>query len=309
MSLVVTVTFNPAIDISCTVDTVAPDAKLRAGEVRREPGGGGINVARVVHRLGGDVEALYLAGGPTGDMLEKLLSDEEVPQRRVPVEGTTRESLTVHEASSTRQYRFVMSGAPLRQEEWEQGLAQAIGDGSGPAYLVASGSLPPQAPTTLYATLAKRARQAGIRAVVDTSGEPLRAATQAGVFLLKPNLRELGHLAGRELRDEADIEGVCRGLVEAGRATVVVTSLGAGGVILVAEGITDHIPTPTVPVRSKIGAGDSMVAGIVFGLAQGRDVPQAVRLGIAAGAAAVTTPGTNLCTGEDTLRLYHQMAQ
>ncbi len=301
MPEIVTLTINPAVDYSATVDHVTPGEKLRCHESRRDPGGGGINVARVVKRLGGEARAVFPVGGRTGELLLGLLEDEGVPVSPVRVAGVTREDFTAHELASGRNFRFVMPGFLVPEQDRQRLLDEALG--SHPAYLVASGSLPPGAPVDFYAGVAARCREAGVRLVLDTSGEALRQAVEPGVFLLKPNLRELGHLAGREVTEDPEQERAARALMERDHAAVVVVSLGAAGVLLVTGEGSERIHAPTVPIRSGVGAGDSMVAAITLALSRGQDVSTAVRFGVAAGAAAVMTPGTELCRREDVERL------
>lgn len=168
-----------------------------------------------------------------------------LPHRPIPIAGDTRQSFTVLEGSSTLQYRFNLPGPTLDAGEWQGVLAMLAALDPLPAYLVASGSLPPGAPEDFYAQVAELGRRRGIRVVVDTSGPPLRAAVEAGVFLLKPNLRELGILAGRELVSDADQEAVARELVGSGRGEAVVVSLGAAGALLVTAGTCRRVRSPT----------------------------------------------------------------
>ncbi|MFW5951691.1 MAG: 1-phosphofructokinase family hexose kinase [Gemmatimonadota bacterium] len=305
MQRVTTLTVNPAVDVAATVDRVAADEKLRCRDPRRDPGGGGINVARAMLRLGGEARAVFAAGGSPGQLLERLLSDEGVQSAAVRVEGYTRENVTIYEDHSERQYRFIMPGAEVDGDEVSR-LVEAALEGD-PAYLVASGSLPPGVPTDFYAGVAERARERGTRVVLDTSGEALSAGVRGGVHLVKPNLRELGQLAGRDVSEDPEQEAAARELVESERAEIVVVSLGAAGVLVVTAGGRERIPAPTVPIRSKVGAGDSTVAGITLSLARGDDVGTAVRFGVAAGAAAVMTPGTELCRREDAERLFARL--
>jgi 6-phosphofructokinase 2 len=305
MQSITTVTMNPAVDVSTRVDRVSAEDKLRCEPPRRDPGGGGINVARVVRRLGGEARAVYAAGGSSGALLGTLLEAEDVPSDPVDVDGFTRENLFVSEEASGRQYRFLMPGAELGEAARERLVARALaGD---PDYLVASGSLPPGVPTDFYAWLARAASDRGVRLILDSSGDALREGIEPGVFLLKPNLRELGHLAGREVKEDPEQETAALELVEDGRAEHVVVSLGRAGALLANADGTDRIAAPTVPIRSKVGAGDSAVGGIVHGLARGHDVATAARLGVAAGAATVMTPGTELCRAEDVERLFERV--
>ena len=279
MPEIVTLTMNPAIDFFAEVDRVVPDEKLRCGSARRDPGGGGLNVARAIRQLGGDAKPIFPAGGSTGELLESLLAEESLESRSVPVKELTRENFTAYEQGSDRQFRFILPGPRLAEDEREE-LLEACFDGE-PDYLVASGSLPPGAPSDFYGAIAERAGEAGVRCILDTSGDALRDGVGAGVYLLKPNLRELAQIAGRDVSEDPDQEKAARALVDDGDAEVVVVSLGAAGVLLVTGAGSERIPAPTVQIRSKVGAGDSTVAGIVLALSRGEDVPTAVRFGVA----------------------------
>jgi 6-phosphofructokinase 2 len=301
----VTLTVNPALDTSTDVDHVVVDRKLRCGPPTREPGGGGINVARVLHRLGTAAIACYPAGGPTGEILTGLLAAEGVDRRPIPIAGWTRENFTVREASSNQQYRFILPGPTLSPEEQTRCLEALTA--VAPEYVVVSGSLPLGVPDDFYAQVVRRERERGARVVVDSAGMPLRLAAREGAYLLKPNLRELESLVGRELPTEAEQEAAAREVLAHGPNDVVVVSLGAGGALLATRAATIRLRAPTVRVRSRVGAGDSMVAGIVHGLVHGAPIEDAFRLGIAAGAAAVMTAGTHLCRREDVERLSAAM--
>ncbi len=298
---------NPALDRSMHIDHVVPDQKLRCGPPRIDPGGGGVNVARAITRLGGPSRVIYLGGGPTGDLIEAALDQEAVEQRRIPVDGHTRESITVLEDATDHQYRFSTPGAQVDQAEWQRCLDAVFDWEAPPAYLVASGSLSPGMPEDFYARVARRARDCRLRLIIDSSGEALRQVVDAGVFLIKPNMRELGHLAGEEIESEAHEREVAQGLVEDGKADVVIVSLGAGGALLVTKERTENVRAPTVNIKSRIGAGDSMVGGISLALAEGRSLREAAYYGVATGSAAVKTPGTELFHPEDVAQLYENM--
>jgi 6-phosphofructokinase 2 len=307
MTPIATITMNPAVDKSARADRVVPDDKLRCGAPRREPGGGGINVTRVIQRLGGASRAFYPAGGPTGEILRGLLDREALDHAPLSIAGWTRENLVVYETSTDRQYRFGMPGPELDDGEVEACLNALRDLAPPPAYIVASGSLPPGAPEGFYTAVAEIAQEVGARAVLDTSGPPLRQAVPAGWYLLKPNLRELNQLAGTELRTEADRIEAARSFIERGWCEAMALSMGPSGALLVTADRAEHVRSPTVPIASRVGAGDSMVGGLVLALARGRNLPAAVRFGVAAGAAAVTSPGTELCSREDTEALYAQL--
>ena len=302
---IVTLTMNPAIDLSVVVDRVIADAKLRCRDVRRDPGGGGINVARAVTRLGGEVRAIYPAGGSGGAMLTELLARERVQAVCIEVAEPLRENLTALEEETRRQFRFVMPGAALGAGEQQRLLERALDP--PPAFLVVSGSLPPGVAPAFVAGLAERAREVGTKLILDTSGDALREGLAGRVYLVKPNRRELSQIAGRELRGDHEIETIARGILERGEAQVIVVSLGAAGVLVVTASMVLRIRSPDVPIRSRVGAGDCTVAGITLALARGEALATAVRLGVAAGAAAVMTPGTELCRREDAERLFQAM--
>lgn len=299
-----TLTMNPALDLATETERVVPTHKLRCDSARHDPGGGGINVARVIHSLGGQAHAVYPAGGPTGELLTQLLEGAGIRQVPVPIAGLTRENVTVNETSSGREFRFVLPGPALSADEQQRCLKATSTLTPRPEYLVASGSLPPGVPPAFYARLARQARQAGVKLVLDTSGEALREAAREGVYLLKPNLRELSGLVGRELGGEDDRLAAVQGLLAAGSAEIIVLSLGAEGALLVSEQGSVRLPALEVPVRSTVGAGDTMVGALVHALARGWRHADALRLGLAAAAATLLLPGTALCRREDVDRLY-----
>jgi 6-phosphofructokinase 2 len=241
-------------------------------------------------------------------LLQYFLNEEGIEHYPISIEGWTRENLTVYEESTAQQFRFGMPGPHLTEAEWTRCLDQLSDLDVQPDYLVASGSLPPGVPESFYSHVASMARELGSRMIVDTSAQALRPALYENVFLIKPNLRELRELAGHEIEHEAEQEELARKIIDNGQSKVVVISRGAGGALLVWEDGCEHFRAPTVPINSKVGAGDSMVAGIVLSLARGDNLIEAVRFGVAAGAAAVKKPGTELCRREDTETLYSTMS-
>src|SRR5574342_108887 len=307
MLSIVTLTMNPAVDESTSVPYVLPDRKLRCQALTYEPGGGGINVARAIRKLGGDALACFPVAGPAGDLLKRLLDAEGVRYTPMPVTGWTRENLNVLEEVSGRQFRFCMPGAALGDHEWPTFLDWVRQLRPSPDFLVASGSLPPGAPVDFYARLAAAGRQMGSRGVLDTSGAPLASAVEEGVYLLKPSLHEFQALVGEHDGDESHLASLAAMAVKRGWCEIIVLSLGAGGALWVTASERERLASPAVRVKSSVGAGDSMVGGIVLSLAQGRALGEAVRFGVAAGAAAVMNPGTELCRREDVERLYPQV--
>ncbi|AYZ64583.1 1-phosphofructokinase family hexose kinase [Burkholderia multivorans] len=306
MTDVVTVTLNPAVDVATSVEHIVDTHKLRCAAPRRDPGGGGINVARVVHRLGGDCVALYAAGGPTGQVLTALLEAERLPAVRVAIAGETRENFCVRETSTGREFRFLMPGPSLAADEWRNVDAHLERMHPAPRYLVLSGSLPAGAPVDAYATLARAAARRGSRVVVDTSGPPLQAALEAGVHLVKPSLGELSALAGAPLDEEAACRKA-RELVARGCAEIVALTLGERGAWVVTRDRALRLHGRPTAVCSTIGAGDSFVGGMVWALARGAPLDDACRYALAASAASVANPGTTLCTRDDVERVHAEL--
>jgi 6-phosphofructokinase 2 len=305
---IVTLTLNPCIDVSTSVDHIVADRKLRCGQPRYEPGGGGINVARAIGRLGGEALAIYPAGGAAGDLLRSLLDREPLAQRPLSIAAWTRENVNVLEEATGRQFRLVFPGPSLESRDWEACLAAIESLAPLPEWIVASGSLPPGVPIDFYARLARWAKESNVRLAVDASGAALEAALNEGVFLAKPSLREFQELAGLTDADEGRLLIEARKQVLAGACEILVLSLGVAGVLWVAREGAERVTPPTVPAKSTVGAGDSLLAGVVLALHRGLPLPDAVRFGVAAAAATVMKPGTELCEREDAERLFEQMA-
>ncbi|HCW96798.1 MAG TPA: phosphofructokinase [Pseudomonas sp.] len=305
MTRIATLTLNPAMDLAVRTPRVVATEKLRCSAPRHDPGGGGINVARVVSTLGGDALAVYPAGGPFGEMLRRALDAIGLAHLPVAISGDTRESFTVDEQASGLQYRFVLPGPRLSEQERLGCLAALRGLHPAPAYLVVSGSFTPGIEPSFFDELLALAGQVGARLVVDLSGEPLAyAARRGGAYLIKPSLSELASLIGRMPESEREQEGALRELIAAGAAEVIVLSLGAAGALYASGDRLERISAPSVPMVSAVGAGDSMLGAVVLALAQGRELGDAVRYGVAAGAATVMRPGTQLCLREDVERLF-----
>jgi 6-phosphofructokinase 2 len=308
MPPIVTLTMNPALDIATSTERVVPTEKLRCSAPRYDPGGGGINVARAVHMLGGDALAVFPVGGLSGAMLTDLLEREHVPHSAVRIAGITRESLAVFERQSGQQYRFILPGPSIGPHDQERCLDALATRLAGASFLVASGSLPPDMPADFYGRITALARQHNLRFVLDTSG-PALAGAGKGSFLIKTSLRELEELAGAQLRTEAEEEGAAREVIAQGRAEILVLSLGLRGALLATRNETRRFAAiPVTAAAGSVGAGDSMVAGIVLSLSRGWTLIEAVRFGMAAGAAALLRPGTELCRSDDTERLYQTVA-
>lgn len=298
---IVTLTVNPAVDKSTVIDRLIPEQKLRCDAPRFDAGGGGINVSKAIKRLGGKSLAIFTAGGLPGQLLADLVKQEQIDAKIIKTEQWTRENFVVAETSTNAQYRFGMPGAALSEAE-TQAILEAL-EQSEANYIVASGSLPPQMDANFYEKVAAISKNIGARLILDTSGEPLRAACDEGVFLLKPNIGELEALVGTSNLETDDVDDAARSLIGDGKCEVVIVSLGPKGAILVTKDMCEHIPAPPVQKRSTVGAGDSMVAGMTWALTQGLSYPDMLRWGVACGSAATMNEGTQLFLRADVERL------
>ncbi len=307
MSSIATLTLNPAIDISLAVDRLAPGTKLRCRGGERDPGGGGINVARVIRRLGADVVAVYPAGGPTGTTLQQLVAREGVSSVVAAIAGETREDFTVFEESSGAQYRFVLPGPRLQDLEWMECLKTLANLPVRPAVICASGSLPPGAPDDFYARVGQIAEGWCARFVLDASGPALKAALDTHIHLIKPNLTEMCELAGAPLDDEGSLVRAGHELIARGRIEAVALTLGADGALLITADGAWRAKAPAVTAISSVGAGDSFLGAMIWAHSSGRSLLDAFRYGVAAGAAAVMSAGTELAGAAGTHRLADQV--
>lgn len=304
---IITFTINPALDKSSRVESIRPDSKLRCEAPVFEPGGGGINVSRAIKKLGGETISYYLAGGPSGEVIEQLLEEEGVKQHVIKSKEWTRENFSVTDISHNHQYRFGMPGPQIPEEEWQNCLNIIKDIQPVPKYLIVSGSLAPGVPSDFYAQLAKVAKKKGIKVVVDTSGDALLKAAEEGVFMLKPNLREMGQLTGKKSISADEQEELAQEIIRSGKAEILLVSLGPRGAMLATKDTIEYVVPPTVHVESTVGAGDSMLAGFVYAHSLGWDISDVLKYSVASGTAATITPGSELCRKEDVERLYKWM--
>ncbi|MBL7700319.1 MAG: 1-phosphofructokinase family hexose kinase [Chitinophagaceae bacterium] len=305
---IITITFSPCIDKTTSVPDFIPEKKLRCAPPVLEAGGGGINVSRALVKLGGQSIAIYPSGGCTGALFDKLLAKDKVTGKIVRAVSETRENFIVVKESTGEQYRFGMPGTHLAEHEWKE-MIKMIEEENEIDFIVASGSLPPGVPLDIYAKIASIAKNKNAKFIVDTSGEALKHAINEGVFLAKPNLNELGALTGKPVANGSQIIEAARQLLTETNCQVVVVSMGGAGALFVTEDHAEKISVPKVDLKSTVGAGDSMVAGIVLYLSQGASLPDAVQYGLACGTAATMNPGTELCKKVDADDLYKQIRE
>lgn len=306
MQSILTITFSPCIDKSFSVAELLAEKKLRSSIPKTEPGGGGINVARVLTRLGANAIALYPSGGYTGRALDELIAKEQVRAIPVKTQNETRENIIVLEKSTNKQFRFTMPATNLTEKEVDRILDHVEGLKKFD-FIVVSGSLPPSISPLLFSRINAIVRKKAAKLIVDTSGEMLKHAADAGVYLIKPSISELAGLAGKECLSVDEIASAAQEIIRTKKCEIVVVSMGGAGAMLITEDQKISIIPPAVEIKSTVGAGDSMVAGIVFALSRGKNIETAVRYGVACGTATTLNSGTELCHVEDVERLFNQI--
>lgn len=303
--MILTVTLNPCIDKSSTLENLKPESKLRCTEVVNEPGGGGINVTKALKKLDVPTVALFPAGGHNGNMLCSLLEADGITYHAVDTKVETRENWVVLETSKNNQYRFTFPGRAV-EEETIVTLVDHIRSFS-PSFVVASGSLPPGLPDYFYGLIVKNAAAVGARCIVDTSGAPLQALKGKKAFLIKPNIGELCKMLDLEYLLKHEVPAAAQQAIRDGYAEMMAVSMGADGAWLVTKDEKHFAAAPQVEKRSTVGAGDSMVAGITYMLQKGASLPETIRFGVACGSAATMNQGTQLFNRVDAERLYQAM--
>lgn len=299
---IVTITVNSALDKSTHFKGLVPEQKIRCEEPRFDAGGGGINVSKAISRLGGTSLAVFTSGGPTGKMLEELVSKEGIAYEAVTVQSWTRESFVAVDDNTNSQYRFGFTGGKISEEESKR-ILETIAN-LNPKFLVASGSLNEGLSADFYSKIAEIAKKTNAKLIIDTSGEALKKALEIGVYMIKPNVGELAKLIGVERLELEEVNEAAKQIIAKGGAEIVVVSLGPQGAVLVTKDVYEFVPAPNVAKKSTVGAGDSMVGGMVWALSQNKSLKEVIRWGVACGSAATMNEGTQLFKFEDAKRLF-----
>lgn len=299
MNSVLTITLNPALDVATSVARLVPTEKLRCEPPLFDAGGGGLNVARVLRRLGTGAKAMALLGGASGAEVEQHLLAEGIEVVAARIGARTRENLTVTDRSINRQYRFVLPGPKVADDECERLLTTFAAALPGTRIVVASGSLPPGIEPAILGRIGEICNGAGVRLAVDTSGPALGASLTARPWLVKPNLEEFSALLGRAVVADGDAEAAARKLVATGSVENLLLSLAGDGALLATREGTWRARPPAVELVSAIGAGDSMLGAFVVATLRGDAPADCLRYAVAAGTAALMTPGTELCRPAD----------
>ncbi|MFV8392298.1 1-phosphofructokinase family hexose kinase [Flavobacterium sp. LB2P6] len=299
---IVTLTVNPALDKSAHFKGLVPEQKIRCDEPRFDAGGGGINVSKAISRLGGASLAVFTSGGPTGKMLEDLVSKESIEHEVIEIRNWTRESFVAVDDNTNLQYRFSFKGAEITTLEKNK-IIETIQNLKF-KYLVLSGGLNEGLSSDFYQIFAGIAKASNSKLIVDTSGEALEKVIETGVYMIKPNVGELAKLIGVERLELEEVNEAAKQIIAKGGAEIVVVSLGPQGAVLVTKDSYEFVPAPNVPKKSTVGAGDSMVGGMVWALSQNKSLKEVIRWGVACGSAATMNEGTQLFKFEDAKRLF-----
>ncbi|OCB77327.1 1-phosphofructokinase family hexose kinase [Flavobacterium crassostreae] len=303
---IATLTVNPAVDKSTHLRGLVPEQKIRCDAPRYDAGGGGINVSKAIARLGGNPLTIFTAGGASGQMLAELLQHEAIACQAIGTKNTTRENFVAVDDNTNSQYRFGFPGAAISTSETAK-IIDAISQLKS-EFLVLSGSLNTSLSVDFYKQLAIIAKKAAIKVIVDTSGEALEKALEAGVYLIKPNVGELAKLIGVAQLEMEQVQQAAQQVIAKGGAEIVVVSLGAQGAVLVTKEVCEYVPAPNVAKKSTVGAGDSMVGGMVWALSQKKSLKEVLCWGVACGTAATMNEGTQLFQTTDAKRLYDWMS-
>lgn len=299
---------NPSVDLFTVTDHLVDDGKSRCQPVTREPGGGGINVARNLHRMGIDTLAIFPAGGANGQLLKQLLTRDQLPFQSLEIINETRQSLAVTEKLSGKMFHFVFSGPEFQETEWRHCLAAVQDLRPSPEYLVLTGSLPPGIPDDFYGRLATTAMAQGVKVILDSSRKALAAPMKAGVYLAKLNRGEFADLGYSGSDDYQHMLAAMGEIVESGRAEALIVTLDAEGALLASRnGDRLHVRPPPTKVRSHVGAGDSFVSVLTYQLLRGKPLTEAFRYGVAAAAAKVQIPGNQLTELDRVEQIYQQI--
>jgi len=299
---IVTLTVNPSVDKSTHFSGLIPEQKIRCKDPLFDAGGGGINVSKAIARLRGSSLAVFTSGGPVGEMLKDLVTKEKVAFEAIETETATRENFVAVDDNTNSQYRFGFSGDTLTTAEVEKILITI--ENLKPKFLVASGSLNEGMSPDFYQRIAKIAKASNSKLIVDTSGEALKKVLETGAYLIKPNVGELAKLIGVERLEIDEVKEAAKKIIAQGGAEIVAVSLGPQGAVLVTKDEYEYVPAPNVAKKSTVGAGDSMVGGMVWALSQNKSLKDVIRWGVACGSAATMNEGTQLFKFEDANRLF-----
>lgn len=303
--MIYTLTLNPALDRELSVAEFTFDTVLRAASSRVDPGGKGFNVSRALAGLGSSSIALGFVGGATGEALAAELQRAGIETRFVMIAGETRTNTSIVSEDRSHYLKVNEAGPPISQAEQDALLQQCRDLARAGDWWVLGGSLPPGVSPDFYARIIEVLNSTRVFTLLDTSGEPLRLGCLQGPTLIKPNQIEASELTGIDFSMDTALSILAK-IHQMGVQTVVI-SLGKDGALL-SDGSTAWFgAAPSIKEQNPIGAGDSLVAGLVWALGKGLSKPEALAWSIACGSVAASMEGTAMGTYEQVTRLHDQL--
>ncbi len=303
--MIYTITLNPALDRTIWIERIRDDVSNRILEEHSFAGGKSIDVSKVLKNFDVDNIALGFVGGFAGRELEGRLLNEGIQTDFVRVSGETRTNIIIHEGETGRQLSFNARGPEIRPNEMMQ-LVEQIETLPYPTIVAIGGSLPPGVSPEVYRKIISLMKRCDTKVFLDVDREALRTGIKAQPTVIKPNIHELSELVGHELEGLDEIAAAARKINRQG-VEIVLVSMGAEGILLVTDGQEYLATPPEVKVESTIGAGDSSVAGFIFGMVKNKDLKESLIYAAAAGTATTLTQGTALCQRSDFLKLVNQV--
>ncbi len=305
--MIATITLNPSIDQNLIVRNLVKDDANRAEGVFRYPGGKGVNVSKVVRELGGRTCAYALIGGIPGELWRVLVTKLDIDHVIEKIKDNTRINTIITDLKDESQTRISAPGPEVSEQEISRFLNRLLAVRPKPLYWALGGSLSKGMRHETYRRFVLALQKGGVPCVLDTDNEALRFGVQAGPFMIKPNEYEMQRLTGRTLKTEGDYVRSAKSLVVQG-IKIVVISLGSRGALFVTATESFHVSTPRVTVKSKVGAGDSLIGGFLFGLIKNFGIREAAKLGVAASTSSVMREAPRLCRRGDIAGLMRRIA-
>ncbi len=293
-----TITLNPSIDQHLVVRDLVKDDANRAEAVFWYPGGKGANVSKVVRELANKTRAYALIGGIPGEYWKDLMKGLDIPFSAVPIQDNTRINTIVTDLKEGSPTRISAPGPKISEKDLGRFLKKLLSIRPKPSFWALGGSLSLGMKLSTYRDFIFKLQKDGVPCLLDTDNEALKLGIQAKPFIIKPNEYEMNRLMGQRLESVTDYLGAARSLVRQG-TRIVIVSLGARGALFVTEKEAFHVLTPEISVKSKVGAGDSLIGGFLVGLHKKLSLKEAARLGVAASTSAVMWEAPRLCFRRD----------
>ena len=304
--MIYTVTLNPALDRTLTVSTLKLNEVIRAKKVSVDCGGKGFNVSRALKLLGGESTILGFIGGAAGFSLEDGLRSMHLTTDFIRIKGETRTNFVVTEEETAKHIKVNEPG-PIISESEQQELIIQISNLARPADLwVFSGSLPPGIPSNFYARLISIIHTKEAKACLDTSGEALQKSLSAQPFIIKPNKQEAEEALEISIKNRADqIEAAKK--FHAKQIPWVAISFGGDGLLLSDETTMVHTPAPSINVVNSVGAGDALLAGLLWAYSQGKGISEMAAWGVATGSCAARKDGVNFGSYDEVKGMFESI--